>query len=339
MSEPLVSVLIPAYNAERYLATTLESALVQTWPHIEVVVVDDGSTDGTLAVARTFEARGVRVIEQANAGASAARNRAFAASRGKYVQYLDADDLLSADKVASGVRLLETSSRGCVAVSGTVFFQDGSEPAGGRAVPGYPALNSDNPAEWLVTLWTPGPGYGVTRWGMVQPAAWLVPRRCVDAAGPWDETISVDDDGEFFTRVLMASKGIRWDPVGYVYYRQYQSKGSLSSHRDVKAMEGWLRSIASKEAYVLAKAGASLLPQARAALARQYEDLAYHAYPAHPSIVAVAEQCAQRLGGYGTVFFGHSKFGSGIERVAGWKAAKRVSTAIHRLRGLRSSLK
>ena len=101
---PLVSILIPAYNAETWIADTIESAIAQTWPHKEIIVVDDGSTDGTLAIARQFESNEVRVVTQSNQGAAAARNKAFSLSRGDYIQWLDADDLLSPDKIAHQMR-------------------------------------------------------------------------------------------------------------------------------------------------------------------------------------------------------------------------------------------
>src|SRR5947207_15939264 len=97
---PLVSILIPAYNAEEWLGAAIASAIGQTWAQKEIIVVDDGSTDRTLAVARRFESNEVRVLTQANQGAAAARNKAFSLSRGDYIQWLDADDLLSPDKVA-----------------------------------------------------------------------------------------------------------------------------------------------------------------------------------------------------------------------------------------------
>ena len=97
---PLVSILIPAYNAERWIAETIRSALRQTWPNKEIIVVDDGSADGTLTVVRQFESNEVRVVTQPNQGAAAARNRAFSLRQGHYIQWLDAEDLLSPCKVA-----------------------------------------------------------------------------------------------------------------------------------------------------------------------------------------------------------------------------------------------
>src|SRR5438477_10983423 len=96
---PLISILIPAYNAEPWIGDTIRSALAQTWPRKEIVVVDDGSTDQTLQVARQFASRDVFVVTQENQGASAARNKAFQLCQGDYIQWLDADDLLSPDKI------------------------------------------------------------------------------------------------------------------------------------------------------------------------------------------------------------------------------------------------
>src|SRR3954464_13410106 len=101
MTKPLVSILIPAFNAEEWIADSLRSAIAQTWPNKEIVVVDDGSKDRTAAIAREFAAQGVRVITQANQGAAAARNTAFSASTGAFIQWLDADDLLGPTKIAA----------------------------------------------------------------------------------------------------------------------------------------------------------------------------------------------------------------------------------------------
>src|SRR5436309_1610049 len=96
----LVSILIPAYNAARWVAESIESALAQDWPRTEIILVDDGSRDGTLAVARSFESKLVKVVTQENRGAAAARNRASSLAQGDYIQWLDADDLLASDKIS-----------------------------------------------------------------------------------------------------------------------------------------------------------------------------------------------------------------------------------------------
>src|SRR5262245_38934097 len=104
---PLVSILIPAYNAEAWIADTLRSAVAQTWPRKEIIVVDDGSKDQTANIAKQFSAQGVRVVTQKNQGAAAARNTAFSLSTGDYIQWLDADDLLAPDKIAKQMEAAE----------------------------------------------------------------------------------------------------------------------------------------------------------------------------------------------------------------------------------------
>ena len=331
MSEPLVSVVIPAYNAVDHVAEAVGSVLDQTHRRLEVVVVDDGSTDGTVETLHALSDPRLRVIEQVNAGACAARNRALAEATGDYVQFLDADDLLSPDKIGRQVALLERSPAGCVAVSGTVYFEDGTDPEQGQDSPGYPALNSDAPVQWLLDLWTPGPGYGTTRWGMVQTGAWLTPRSVAEQAGPWDPTIIQDQDGEFFARVLTASSGVRWEPEGRVYYRKSPDSDSISTGRSEAHLRGRLRAVDSKVRHVLPLATSANRAQARAALARQYVGIAFDAYPACPTVVREAEGRAEALGGGENVFFETTRM-KHVERLAGWKAARRLSHSFHTLK-------
>ena len=109
MNNPLVSILIPCYNSEAYLAETLKCCVNQTYPNIEVVVVDDGSTDGSLKIAHQWKGvhENICVYSQQNLGAASARNFAFEKSRGEYIMYLDADDLISLNKVEKQVESLE----------------------------------------------------------------------------------------------------------------------------------------------------------------------------------------------------------------------------------------
>lgn len=92
---PLVSVIVPAYNAERFLAETLDSILAQTYPHFEVLVVDDGSTDRTAAIAQAYCDRDsrIRLLQQPNGGVAAARNLGIREARGEFIAPIDADDI------------------------------------------------------------------------------------------------------------------------------------------------------------------------------------------------------------------------------------------------------
>jgi glycosyltransferase involved in cell wall biosynthesis len=99
MDQPLVSCIVPVFNGERYLAEALDSILAQQYEPLEIIVADDGSTDGTAAIARSYGDR-VRVIRQPNAGAPAARNLGLQAARGELIAFLDSDDLWHREKLA-----------------------------------------------------------------------------------------------------------------------------------------------------------------------------------------------------------------------------------------------
>jgi glycosyltransferase involved in cell wall biosynthesis len=209
MNRPLVSILIPAYNAEKWIADTIRSALAQTWKPKEIIIIDDGSNDHTLDVARRFESESVRIFRQENQGAAAARNKAFSLSLGDYIQWLDADDLLAPDKIARQMEVVQSgcSPRTLLSSSWGHFIH---RPYRARFTP--TSLWCDlSPADFLVRK--------LEHKVFMQTAVWLVSRELTEAAGPWDTSMISDDDGEYFSRILLASDGVRFVRESRVYYR------------------------------------------------------------------------------------------------------------------------
>ena len=102
-----VSIVIPLYNTEEYVQLALESALAQTYQNLEIIVVDDGSTDGGVNICRKFTDKRIRIIQQANRGLSGARNTGIRNAEGEYVAFLDADDLWVPEKVERHVEHFE----------------------------------------------------------------------------------------------------------------------------------------------------------------------------------------------------------------------------------------
>jgi glycosyltransferase involved in cell wall biosynthesis len=206
---PLVSILIPAYNAEEWIADTIRSAVSQTWSRKEIIVVDDGSTDQTAAAASRFASNEVKVITVKNQGAAAARNHALQLSQGDYIQWLDADDLLAPDKIEHQIAALgEVENKKMLLSAPWAYFNYRPERA--RFVP--TSLWHDlSPVEWLLRKM----GENLH----MQTATWLTSRELADAAGPWDTRLISDDDGEYYCRVLLASKGTRFVPEAKVFYR------------------------------------------------------------------------------------------------------------------------
>jgi glycosyltransferase involved in cell wall biosynthesis len=106
--KPLATCIIPAYQAERYLPALLGSALAQTWPHLEIIVVDDGSSDGTADLARKYDPS-IKVIQQPNGGPAVARNTGLTAASGKFIGFADADDLMEPEKFEAQIEFLLAS--------------------------------------------------------------------------------------------------------------------------------------------------------------------------------------------------------------------------------------
>ena len=321
-----VSTLIPAYNAERWVGSALQSALDQSWPKIEIIVVDDGSTDQTLAVAKRYESAKVKVMHQDNRGAAAARNAALREAQGDFLQYLDADDLLSADKTKEQLTLLQENPE-YLSVSSAVYFFDGKDPDSGlRERSG--AVDTDEPVKWLIEFLGPDGPFGTVPYG-----AWLTPRSVAERAGPWDDSVrSPDDDGEYFARVVLASHGIRASKAGRYYYRKFAQGGSYSSTYSEVLLEGRLHSLNCKAKWLLARTSD---PRAFRALANRYLDLAFGAYPSFPKLTDEALRKAKEMGE--TDYrprFGTWK-GELLRRFVGWKAAKRLNAAFHRRTALR----
>ena len=198
--KPLVSILIPAYNAEKLIAYTLQSAVAQTWQRKEIIVVNDGSRDRTAEVAQRFCSKGVKLVSTENQGLSAAVNHAFRLCQGDYIQELDADDLLAPDKIERQLAALrEDDSKRMLLSSPWAYFYFRTRRA--RFVPN--SLWQDlSPVEWLLRKM----GENLH----MQNATWLVSRELAEAAGPWDTRLQYDQDGEYFARVLLASEGTRF---------------------------------------------------------------------------------------------------------------------------------
>ncbi|HZS09399.1 MAG TPA: glycosyltransferase [Blastocatellia bacterium] len=124
MTAPLVSVVIPAYNAARTLEATVRSVQAQTVQDFEIIIVDDGSKDDTLAVARSIVDERIRVISQANGGVAAARNTGIKGATGKYVALLDADDLWLPHKLERQLAVLEGENNVFAVQAGAIFVDD-----------------------------------------------------------------------------------------------------------------------------------------------------------------------------------------------------------------------
>ena len=150
MNQPLVSIIVPVYNAEIYLGPCLESLRSQTWPDLEIILVNDGSTDGSgqlCAAAARVDGR-IRFLDRPNGGVSAARNAALAAAKGDYLQFSDSDDLLTPDATETLVRAAQVT--GADLVISHFFRVDGEKQAQRGHIKGERLLTRQEFAQEMV---------------------------------------------------------------------------------------------------------------------------------------------------------------------------------------------
>ena len=209
---PLVSVIIPCYNSVRYLAETIESVLAQTYPRVEIILVDDGSTDGTAEIAQGYP---VSYVYQDNRGISAARNTGFLHSKGKYVLFLDHDDRLLPKGVEAGVKLLELHPECAIAVGEHKFIgPDGTEIGYSRKH----AAKSDHYLRLLAHNF------------IETPCSALHRRSSLELAGVFDESVQGAEDYELYLRIARQSALITHKaPVAE--YRLHDSNTSGNAER------------------------------------------------------------------------------------------------------------
>jgi glycosyltransferase involved in cell wall biosynthesis len=303
---PLVSIIIPCYNAGPWLAPTIESALAQTWPQKELIVVDDGSTDESLAIARSFASLGVIVVAQANRGQGAACNHGLRVARGEFIKFLDADDLLSPGMIERQVGAL-ADRPGCVAYGEWARFHD--DPAEARFI-AHPGGHDGLPVDWLVEIWRDAQP-------MMQCALFLLPRALLDRTGGWDERLSLINDFEFFARIVTASAGVVFTPGALLYYRSGLSR-SLSGRKTTDAWRSAFVSITTGTQHLLAVENSSRTRRVAATILR---GLAFDMYPSMPNLVEQLEARSAALGGADNPPLGGKGF-QVVRRILGWKTAR-----------------
>ncbi len=316
MQSPLISVIIPVFNSEVNLEKTIISALDQTWPNKEIIIVDDGSTDSSPSIEKKYEGVHVKVFQQKNKGASVARNRGLEEAKGNYIQFLDADDLLSPNKLQSQMALL-LQHPDKIAVCRTVhFFNDENyEQASTSAYEDSFLYSTDNTAGFLSNLY----GGESNRGSMIQTNAWLTPVDVIRKAGKWSEFYSPDDDGEFFCRVILASKGILYDKNCFNYYRKYKNSNNLASSKSKKALHGKFRSFLLKKQYLL---NATDDATAKKALARSAMEIAFDAYPIDKKLTSEILKAIDEIGGTDYVPPMGGRHIELIKKLFGWKTAR-----------------
>jgi glycosyltransferase involved in cell wall biosynthesis len=310
-----VSVIIPVYNAGASLHRTIKSVLEQSYPHLEIILVDDGSKDDSYEIAKQYERSNVIVLQQQNAGAAVARNTGLTNAKGTYIQFLDAGDVLDKNKIAAQVQALK-GEPGKVAVCNYRQFTTEEDLKNGI----YPnqssfIYSSNDPQDFLIDLWG-----GKGHLNFIQTNCWLVPKQLIEKAGNWRVYRCPDDDGEFFARVLLACDGVVYTPGVYNYYHITPSGANqLSKSKNKKYLQNSLLTIDLKHQYLIRKGRRPLINKA---IAAQYLRFAVDSFPAEKILSAIAYKRYKNLNTPIEVPVLGGTFIELVKRVFGWKTAR-----------------
>ena len=182
--KPLVSVIIPTYNRAWILREALDSVQAQTFKNIEVIVVDDGSSDDTLGLLEDY-GNSIQRLQQKNQGVSAARNRGIAAARGTYVAFLDSDDLWLPDKLAVQIAFFQSNPQALICQTEEIWIRKG------RRV--NPKKRHQKPSGMIFE-----PSLELC---LVSPSAVMLKRSLVDEIGGFDENLPACEDYDLWLRI------------------------------------------------------------------------------------------------------------------------------------------
>lgn len=202
---PRVSVVIPTYNSDRYLAKAIDSALAQTYLDREVIVIDDGSTDRTKVILQGYGDR-IRPIYQPNQGVAIARNVGVAGAQGEFVAFLDADDVFLPHKLTEQVAVFD------------------ADPTLGMVHSGWQRVNAEGVLLLTVEPWHWVPRLTLEtwlRWKPVLPSAMMIRRDWLVRSGGFDPRFPPAEDTELILRLALMGCRAEWLRQVTVYYRQH----------------------------------------------------------------------------------------------------------------------
>lgn len=221
MSEVLVSVIVPCYNQGRFVGEALASVFGQTYARVEVILVDDGSTDDLQAALKPFAGRrSLRVIRQENRGLAAARNRGLAEAQGSLLQFLDADDWLDPEKLARQVAVLAAHPEVGLVYSDYYLVYNNVDLCEQDTV-GDRCDDPCNP-DLFLTWWIQG---------VFPPCAALVRTEWIRRAGGFNTKLRAFADYEFWMRLSAHGCRARYLPDRLAYYRQHESSMTADPQR------------------------------------------------------------------------------------------------------------
>jgi glycosyltransferase involved in cell wall biosynthesis len=312
--QPLVSVCMPAYNAAAYIGAAVESVLAQTYPHVELVVVNDGSSDRTGEILQEYAGNPkVRVINSSRGGQCAAANLAYRHSKGQLIKFFDADDILNKEHLAAQVERLLAHPGSIAAGRVRRFYNNDLSDALHEPLATWQDLK---PLDWLLI----DNGNGLF---MMQCAMFLIPRTILESAGLWNESLSQINDFEFFPRILLKADRVFFTEEAIIYYRSGMS-GTLSGNLSRPKLLSAYASLELTTSLLLKHEDSD---RVRSVLFIVWDMWKHFFYLDEMNLYRKTLDQMKRLGHYSNTFKGKKSL---LVKLIGWKNEKRIKKLIKR---------
>lgn len=306
----LVSICIPCYNAAIYLAETLDSLLLQSYANLEIIVIDDHSTDESLVILKRFTAKDprIRFYLAKNKGAAAARNQAYQLSEGNYIVFFDADDWVPINFIKTQIDSLKSNQEVVVAKWGR-FYQNDLRTIEVAPIQVKKDLTFE---EWIANYW-------INISHMTCPGRVLMSKNLVEQSGLWDEDLSLNDDFTFYSRIFSNSAIIRYNNDSLFYYRS--GVNGLSSKKGNLAFQSLYQSVTRAITAAQSKLKESV--SLNNCYANLLQHFIYETYPHENQLIKQATQSIKALGGSNLKFpaGGKTKL---MNSFIGWKLTKKI---------------
>lgn len=305
-----VSILIPMYNAENFIVETINSVLNQTYQNIELIIIDDHSTDESFNIVENIKSSKIRLAKNTLKGACEARNMAFQLCTGDYIQYLDADDIIDCKKIETQMNLFKKYGDEMLVFGSWGRFTDSIEDT----IWENNLTNKDysTPINLLIDCWN--------NEKMIPIHSWLIPKRIIKNTGEWNSNLSHNQDGEFFSRVICNVQGLKFCKESKVYYRSNLSNSISSSSSSIKNASSQLLSY---QLYIKNLKEHISNIELKKALANNFLNFIYRFHHKYPTLIEIAENEFHNLE-VGKVWpVGGNKFKL-LSRLIGFKTALNI---------------
>jgi glycosyltransferase involved in cell wall biosynthesis len=303
----LISIVMPCYNASRYIGEAIDSVLGQKYRNFELIIVNDGSTDNSEYIIQGYSDPRIRYFKQENKGQCAASNFGLSKACGTYIKFIDADDVMNPNHLYAQIIRLDGRTDSLASCAWGRFYDDNPKSA---VFIDELVWKDMLPLEWIKTaLSQPS--------DMMGACLWLIPKMIIDKSGGWDESLSLNNDFEFSVRLILNSKNIFFTQEAKLYYRS-----GINGLSQSKSKRAWL------DAYKATKQGCDHLLKAENTLvmkqlcANRYQQWVFRIYPLYQDVIVLYQREIDELGGSKIRIEGGVLFLI-LSNLFGWKFVKK----------------